>query len=77
MFFHGLKTTMQQQQQPVLQSSQENPLMYLLPICTYKDALVLEARQEGQGTYTTCQSLCHFTLAPTGRQIAHAQQKIG
>ena len=34
-------------------------ILYFLNGCTCKDALVLEARQEGQGIYTTCQSLCH------------------
>ena len=40
-------------------------------MCTCKDALVLEARQEGQGNYTTCQSLCHhFNPRATGSQNA-------
>ena len=38
--------------------------------CTCKDALVLEARQEGQGIYTTCQSLCHhFNPRTTGSRL--------
>ena len=42
-------------------------LLYFFNECTCKDALVLEARQEGQGIYTTCQSLCHhFNPRATG-----------
>ena len=38
--------------------------------CTCQDALVLEARQEGQGIYTTCQSLCHhFNPRATGSTV--------
>ena len=46
-----------------------NNILYFLAVCTCKDALVLEARQEGQGIYTTCQSLGHhFNPCTTGSQ---------
>ena len=43
--------------------------VYLHPLNTYKNALVLKARPEGQGTYTTCQSLC-LQPRPTGSWTA-------
>ena len=47
--------------------------------CTCKDALVLEARQEGQGIYTTCQSLCHHfnPRAPGSRLFCACAAEIG
>ena len=41
-----------------------------LRVCTCKDALVVEATQEGHGIYTTCQSLCHhFNPRATGSRL--------
>ena len=48
-------------------------LLYFLTVCTCKDALVLEARQEGQGIYITYQSLCQqFKLAPQDVRLLRA-----
>ena len=57
-----------------------SPFMcFLVCVCTCKDALVLEARQEGQGIYTTCQSLCYqFNLAPQEvRMLCACATEIG